>query len=226
MKTLFSLPPSALSPLSGPSSLPPSGPFSLPPTSLWSLLPPPPSVSYTSLPPYLSPPPSQVSHLERAIEEEPTEIFVRHEIPFNLELVGSLLADIGESLTACSTSQNDHAFFQAPTQLPQLKVDKMDDITSCLDLLCGYITSWSRNLAKRGNKLVDENRSLKVPNVTQATPLERTASLERTVSLEWMASLEQTMLGADCDGLETVCMCSRARKQSLPLLSGHIFSYI
>ncbi len=95
--------------------------------------------------------------LEHAVEEEPTEIYIRHEIPFNLELVGTLLSDIRDNLTSCST-QMDHSFFQPHRPLPQLQVTKMDDITSCLDLLKDYIVSWSH----RSGKLVEDNRSLRV----------------------------------------------------------------
>ena len=103
-----------------------------------------------------------MSKLEHAVEEEASEIFVRHEIPFNLELVGTLLSDIRDNLTSC-TAQGDHApFFQPRRPLPQLQVTKMDDITSCLDLLKDYIASWSHDLSKRGGKLMDENRSLRV----------------------------------------------------------------
>ena len=98
------------------------------------------------------------------MEEEATEIFIRHEIPFNLELVGSLLSDIRDSLLASPrhTPQGDHAFLQPHKPLPQLQVTKMDDLTSCLDLLKDYIISWSHDLSKRGDKLMQENKSLRV----------------------------------------------------------------
>ena len=83
---------------------------------------------------------TQRSILERAIEEQPTEIFVRHEIPFDLELVGTLLEEIRGSLVGGST----------PTQqksLPELRVTKMDDITSCLAVLRDYVASVSCNFA-------------------------------------------------------------------------------
>ena len=83
---------------------------------------------------------TQRSILERAVEEQPTEIFVKHEIPFDLELVGTLLEEIRGSLVGGST----------PTQqrsLPELRVTKMDDITSCLAVLRDYVASVSCNFA-------------------------------------------------------------------------------
>ena len=95
------------------------------------------SPSYTN---YFFPFFTQRSILERAVEEQPTEIFVRHEIPFDLELVGTLLEEIRGSLVGGST----------PTQqrsLPELIVTKMDDITSCLAVLRDYVASVSCNFA-------------------------------------------------------------------------------
>ena len=102
-----------------------------------------------------------MSKLEHAVEEEASEIFVRHEIPFNLELVGTLLSSIRENLMSQDV-QGDHAFFRPQKPLPQLQVSKMDDITSCLDLLKDYTASWSHDLSVRGGKLVDEAKSLRV----------------------------------------------------------------
>ncbi len=98
--------------------------------------------------------------MERAVEEEATEVFVRHEIPFDLELVGSLMTDIGSNLAKCG-SEGDHTLFHTQP-LPQLKVVQMDDITSCLDLLRDYSGSWSRMVSKKAGKLLEESRSLKV----------------------------------------------------------------
>ena len=81
-------------------------------------------------------------------------MYVRQEIPFNLELVGSLLSDIRDKLTTPFISEGSHTLFQPQGALPQLRVTKMDDITSCLDVLRDYVTSWSRDLSSTGNKMV------------------------------------------------------------------------
>ncbi len=65
------------------------------------------------------PPPMQHSILEHALEEHPTEIFVRHEVPFNLPLVGSLLADIRSNLIERCDQEHMSNLKHA---LPDLKV--------------------------------------------------------------------------------------------------------
>lgn len=90
----------------------------------------------------------QGSALERATEEQPSEIYVKQEIPFTLEEVGMFLADIRSSLIG--RDDNDHAPHRS---LPPLKVDKMDDITSCLCMLNNFISSWSRDIARNTTAL-------------------------------------------------------------------------
>jgi len=93
------------------------------------------------------------------VEEVPTEIFVWQEMPFDLELVGSLLSDICNSLRqciACGSVKAHPPVLQPQGQLPDLKIAEMDDITSCLTLLRNYITSWSHELSSRADKLVDD----------------------------------------------------------------------
>ena len=87
---------------------------------------------------------AQRSILERAVEEQPTEIFVKQEIPFDLGLVGTLLDEIRNSLIGGNSST--HQSF-----LPELRVTKMDDITSCLTVLRDYVASISCDVAKTGN---------------------------------------------------------------------------
>lgn len=82
--------------------------------------------------------------MERAVEEQPTEIFVKQEIPFDLGLVGTLLDEIRNSLIGGNSST--HQSF-----LPELRVTKMDDITSCLTVLRDYVASISCDVTKTGN---------------------------------------------------------------------------
>ena len=86
----------------------------------------------------------QRSILERAVEEQPTEIFVKQEIPFDLELVGTLLDEIRNSLVGRNSSPH-------PSSLPELMVTKMDDITSCLTVLRDYVASISCDIATSGS---------------------------------------------------------------------------
>ena len=75
----------------------------------------------------------QHSVLERAVEEHPTEIFVKHDVPFNLPLVGSLLAEIRGSLIG----QCDDHMIPYKNALPDLKVSDIHitTTTSCIPIL-------------------------------------------------------------------------------------------
>ena len=74
---------------------------------------------------------------------------MRQEIPFDLDLVGTLLEEIRCNLIG----QNDQYY-----TLPELRVTKLDDITSCLSLLRDYITSWSHDMAKNSTVRAGELR--------------------------------------------------------------------
>ena len=89
----------------------------------------------------------QRSPLERAIEEQPSEVYVKQEIPFTLEEVGMFLADIRSSLIGQEDGYAPHG------SLPPLKVAKMDDITSCLSVLRNFIASWSQDISKNTSGL-------------------------------------------------------------------------
>ena len=98
--------------------------------------------------------------LERAVEEHATEIFVKQEIPFDLGLVGILLADIRTSLVdqedVINPGKGGHG------SLPELRITKMDDITSCLALLKDYVVSLSREVTSSNSTLVGELKILRV----------------------------------------------------------------
>ena len=106
--------------------------------------------------------PTQRPLLERAVEEQPTEIFVKHEVPFNIELVGSLLTNIRSNLIGQDFGQSPTHPAPKTAMLPELQVSKLDDITSCLTVLSDYITSWSHDVAKDSRSMKSELRDLKV----------------------------------------------------------------
>lgn len=91
------------------------------------------------------------------MEEEPSEIFIWREIPFDLELVGALVADIRD----CIGTDHTHSVCP-PGHLPELRVTKLDDVTSCLSLLKNCVTSWVQDISRRTGQLVDENKLFKV----------------------------------------------------------------
>lgn len=99
--------------------------------------------------------------LERAVEEEPSEIFVKHEIPFDLSLAGSLMEEIRLLLI------DEFEGYSHLSNLPTLKVLQLDDITSGLSLLKDYVSTMSsditRNIDKKKrlvNQLKEEVASL------------------------------------------------------------------
>ena len=96
------------------------------------------------------------------MEEQPTEIFVKHEVPFNIELVGSLLTNIRSNLIGQDFGQSPTHPAPKTAMLPELQVSKLDDITSCLTVLSDYITSWSHDVAKDSRSMKNELRDLKV----------------------------------------------------------------
>lgn len=95
--------------------------------------------------------------LERGIEEEASEIYVKQEIPFSIELVSNLLDDIRCNLVGQSETIGGQTHL-----CPELQVVKLDDITSCLTVLRDYITTWSRDVTKNSHTLQEEVRQAKV----------------------------------------------------------------
>lgn len=84
--------------------------------------------------------------LERAIEEEPSEIFVKHEVPFDLSLVGSLLDEIRTLLV------DEFEGYSHLSNLPNIKVTQLDDISSGISLLKDYISTMSGDMSKSMDK--------------------------------------------------------------------------
>ena len=119
------------------------------------------SSTFLSPPPHplslsLSPSFSCAAHqllLEQGVEEEASEIYVKQEIPFSIDLVGSLLDDIRCNLVGQSETIGGQTHL-----CPELDVTKLDDITSCLTILRDYITSWSRDVTKNSHTLQEEVR--------------------------------------------------------------------
>ena len=95
--------------------------------------------------------------LERGVEEEASEIYVRQEIPFSIELVSNLLDDIRCNLVGQSETIGGHTHL-----CPELEVVKLDDITSCLTILRDYITAWSHDVTKNSHTLQEDVRRAKV----------------------------------------------------------------
>ena len=124
----------------------------------------------TMTPPITPPmtPPPQRPLLERAVEEQPTEIFIKHEVPFNIDLVGSLLGNIRSNLIGQDFGESPSHPFPKKAMLPELQVSKLDDITSCLTVLSDYITSWSHDVAKNSRIMKQELRETKV-GINQCT---------------------------------------------------------
>lgn len=107
------------------------------------------------------------------MEEHPTEIFVRQEVPFDLGLVGTLMNEILHNL---STRASGHA------SLPPLTIATLDDITSCLMLLRDYIVVWSQEAGRTRDELEDKLRVAREQAADLKLQLE--ATLEESESSE------------------------------------------
>lgn len=91
------------------------------------------------------------------MEEEASEIYIRQEIPFSIELVSNLLDDIRCNLVGQSETIGGQTHL-----CPELQVAELDDITSCLTVLRDYITTWSRDVTKNSHMLQEEARVAKL----------------------------------------------------------------
>ena len=97
--------------------------------------------------------------IEKAIEEQPSEIYIKREIPFDLDMVGTLLVDIRD----CFKPAGEHAQGLVDVgPLPELRVTKLDDITTGLSVLKSCIMSWTQEMSQKSLQLCDDNKSLKV----------------------------------------------------------------
>jgi hypothetical protein len=107
--------------------------------------------------------------LERGIEEEASEIYVKQEIPFSISLVSSLLDDIRCNLVGQSETIGGHTHL-----CPDLEVTKLDDVTSCLTVLRDYITAWSCDVTKNSHSLQEEVRQARVQMADMEMQLQET----------------------------------------------------
>ena len=107
--------------------------------------------------------------LERGIEEEASEIYVKQEIPFSISLVSSLLDDIRCNLVGQSETIGGHTHL-----CPDLEVTKLDDVTSCLTVLRDYITAWSCDVTKNSHSLREEVRQARVQMADMEMQLQET----------------------------------------------------
>lgn len=115
------------------------------------------------------------------MEEHPTEIFVRQEVPFDLGLVGTLMNEISHNLgTRASSSSSSHA------SLPPLTIATLDDVTSCLVLLRDYIAVWSQEAGLMRDRLEEQLRAAR----EQAADLR----LQLAATLEESESSESSLL--------------------------------
>ena len=97
--------------------------------------------------------------IEKAVEEQPSEIYIKREIPFDLDLVGTLLRDV----RGCFHLPDEPARgFVEVGPFPELNVKKLDDITSELSVLKSCVTAWTQEANRKGVELQKENKLLKV----------------------------------------------------------------
>lgn len=84
--------------------------------------------------------------METAIEEKPSEIFVKQEIPFDIKVVSKLFSELRGILT------DEFEGYTKESVLPEISVTKLDDITSGLSLLREYIVTMSEDITDNTHK--------------------------------------------------------------------------
>ena len=129
------------------------------------------------------------------MEEEASEIYVKQEIPFSIELVGSLLDDIRCNLVGQSETIGGQTHL-----CPDLEVVKLDDITSCLTVLRDYITTWSRDITKNSHVLQEEVRKAKVRLADVELQLDETVKESEGVESGLLNQLQVRREGGGRDG--------------------------
>jgi hypothetical protein len=125
--------------------------------------------------------------LERGIEEEASEIYVKQEIPFSISLVSSLLDDIRCNLVGQSETIGGHTHL-----CPGLEVTKLDDVTSCLTVLRDYITAWSCDVTKNSHSLREEVRQARVQMADMEMQLQETMKESEGVENSLLNQLQDT----------------------------------
>jgi len=97
--------------------------------------------------------------IEKAVEEQPSEIYVKREIPFDLDLVGTLLREIMNCFHPPDESAQG---FVEVGSFPELNVKKLDDITSELSVLKACVMAWTEEAIRKGVEFQEENKFLRV----------------------------------------------------------------
>ena len=123
--------------------------------------------------------------LERGVEEEASDIYVKQEIPFSINLVSNLLDDIRCNLVGQSETIGGQTHL-----CPELEVIKLDDITSCLTVLRNYITTWSRDVTKNSHTIQEEMRQAKVRLADVEMQLQATMSESEGVETSLLNQLQ------------------------------------
>ena len=83
-------------------------------------------------------------------------MFVRQEIPFDINVVSRLFSELRSVLT------DEFEGYTQDSVLPEITVDKLDDITSGLSLLKDYITTMSQDVtdsSRKSHEVIKELRS-------------------------------------------------------------------
>ena len=119
------------------------------------------------------------------MEEEASEVYVKQDIPFSISLVSNLLDDIRCDLVGQSETIGGHTHL-----CPDLKVTKLDDITSCLTILRDYITAWSHDVTKNNRTLHEEVRQARVQSADVELQLQETVNESEGVETSLLTQLQ------------------------------------
>ena len=118
------------------------------------------------------------------MEEQPSEVFVQQQIPFDIHVVSKLFSELQVILT------DEFEGYTQESLLPEIKVTELDDITSGLSLLKDYITTMSEGMTNDTHKSHEVIGKLRQQLTEAERQLKRSLESESGCQLQLKSSLK------------------------------------